>query len=133
LSGKKPKAILKTMLFKSLMENSFRQNRLHPEKAAAWTRVFSFSAFVSLFLLLTAGCVQQPLPEAGSAPALLYTSKCGLCHAPYHPQAHTYTGWKKVVTRMEKNAEAKGMDQLLSEEEKASIFAYLEKNGRKGF
>ncbi|CAG1064851.1 hypothetical protein BAC1_00417 [uncultured bacterium] len=88
--------------------------------------------FVSV-LLLFAGCVKQPLPEAGSPAVDVYIGKCGLCHEPYHPQAHTYIGWKTVVTRMEKNAQAKGIERLLSDDERTTILAYLEKNARKGF
>lgn len=114
------------------MGKSLKKNRLQLEKAAAISAV-SFSAVLSFFVILSAGCARQPLPEADSSPALLYTSKCGLCHEPFHPQTHTYTGWKKVVKRMEQNAEAKGMNQLLSEDDRDSILAYLEKNARKGF
>lgn len=114
------------------MGNSVQEVRIRPGKAPL-TREFGFFAFLTLFLVLASGCVQQPFPEADSAPALLYTSKCGLCHSPFHPQAHTYTGWKKVVKRMEQNAEAQGMNQFLSEEDRATILAYLEKNARKGF
>lgn len=113
------------------MGKSFRQNRLLEKEAAI--KAFNFSALLCFFVILAAGCVQQPLPEADSLPGLLYSGKCSLCHAPFHPQAHTYTGWKKVVKRMEQNAEAQGMNNFLSEEERASILAYLEKNARKGF
>lgn len=109
-----------------------RKNKLKPGKASL-ARVFSFSAFLSFFMILASGCAKQPLPEADSSPALLYISKCSLCHEPFHPQTHTYTGWKKVVKRMEQNAEAKGMNQFLSEDERSFILAYLEKNARKGF
>jgi hypothetical protein len=94
------------------------------------------SLFFALFFsvpLLFAGCVKQQLPEAGSPAAVVYAAKCGLCHEPYHPQAHTYFGWKTVITRMEKNAQAKGIERLLSDADKTAILAYLEKNARKGF
>lgn len=112
------------------MGNSIQQIRLDKP---ALIKAFSFSVFLSFFVILTAGCVQQPLPEADSSPAHLYISRCSLCHEPFHPQTHTYTGWKNVVKRMEQNAEAKGMTQLLSEDERATILTYLEKNARKGF
>ncbi|HLE17988.1 MAG TPA: hypothetical protein VI728_06860 [Syntrophales bacterium] len=114
------------------MGNSFQQNRFQPEKKAL-PKAFIFSAFLFLFLVLTAGCMQQPLPEAGTPPAHLYAGKCGLCHEPFHPQTHTYIGWKKVIPRMEQNAEAHGITEFLSGDEKASILAYLEKHARKGF
>lgn len=114
------------------MENSFQKNRSQPEKAPL-TRVFGSLAFLFLFMVLTTGCAQQPMPEADSPPAILYVVKCGICHTPFHPEAHTFIGWKKVVTRMEQNARAQGMEQLLSEDERTSILAYLEKTGRKGF
>lgn len=82
---------------------------------------------------MTVACVKQPLPEAESAPALLYIDRCSICHPAYHPQVHNYTGWNNVVTRMEKQADDKGIKPFLSDEEKAVILSYLKKNARKGF
>ncbi len=111
---------------------STRQKKL-PPSGKPKKRLSVFSVLFVSVLLLFAGCVKQPLPEAGSPAAAVYTGKCGLCHEPYHPQAHTYIGWKTVVTRMEKNAQAKGIERLLSDDERTTILAYLEKNARKGF
>lgn len=93
----------------------------------------AFSGLLFSLLVLSAGCVQQPLPDADTPAGLLYAGKCSLCHKPFHPETHTYTGWKKVITRMEKNAQAQGIEQLLSDDEKALVLAYLEKNARRGF
>lgn len=109
-----------------------RQKKLQPSGKPEKS-VSLFSALFVTVPLLFAGCVKQPLPEAGSPAAVVYTGKCGLCHEPYHPQAHTYFGWKTVVTRMEKNAQAKGIERLLTDDERTTILAYLEKNARKGF
>ncbi len=83
--------------------------------------------------LMTVSCVNQPLPEAESSPAILYVDRCGICHPAYHPQVHNYTGWNKVIVRMEKHADTNGIKPFLSKEEKAAILYYLEKNARKGF
>lgn len=83
--------------------------------------------------IITASCVNQPLPEADSAQAVLYVEKCSICHPAYHPQVHNYTGWNNVVTRMEKQADDKGIKPFLSGDEKAVILSYLKKNARKGF
>ena len=114
------------------MGKNFQQNRLQSDWVSL-IKAFGFSVFLFALLILTIGCVQQSLPEAGTPAAILYTGKCSLCHEPFHPQTHTYTGWKKVVKRMEQNAEAQGMNQFLSEDDRASILTYLEKNARKGF
>ncbi|MCC7202238.1 MAG: hypothetical protein IT393_06245 [Nitrospirae bacterium] len=76
---------------------------------------------------------KQSVPESGSPSALLYEGRCGMCHQVYHPLGHTYTGWIKVVSRMEKNAETVGIRPLLTEEEKNTILAYLKKHAIKGF
>ena len=96
------------------------------------TRVFIYGALFLPLTLLAAGCKGRPFPEAGSSSALLYADKCSTCHTAYHPQVHTYTGWEKVVPRMEKKAQDMGI-RLLSEEEKTAILVYLKKHARKGF
>lgn len=84
--------------------------------------------------LLIVGCRgNQPFPETGSYAALLYTGRCGMCHQAFHPQSHTYTGWTKVVPRMEKRAEDVGIRPLLTEEEKPVILNYLKKYSSRGF
>ncbi len=110
----------------------YLQNRLRFKRAM--TMVFFFGAPFLAITLLAAGChKQQPVPESGSPPALLFSEKCGICHPPFHPQAHTSTGWKNVVPRMEENAKSMGIGTLLSEEEKSIILDYLEKHARKGY
>ncbi|MFQ5441142.1 MAG: hypothetical protein ACE5EB_00280 [Thermodesulfobacteriota bacterium] len=96
-------------------------------------RIVIHCALFSALALMTAGCETRTLPEADSPPAVLYAAKCGLCHPPRHPQVHTYTGWKKVVSVMEERAEDKGIKPLLSKQEKTVILDYLKKNARKGF
>lgn len=93
-------------------------------------------AYLALCLALSiiaVACVKQPLPEAETPPAILYIDRCSICHPAYHPQVHNYTGWNNVVTRMEKQADDKGIKPFLSEDEKAVILSYLKKNARKGF
>lgn len=94
---------------------------------------FGPSTILAFFVLMAAGCAQQPFPEADSDPARLFQGKCGMCHDPYHPQTHTQIGWRKVVPRMQKRAEEFGISVFLSDGEKATILAYLEKHARKGF
>lgn len=96
------------------------------------TDVFIYGVFFLALTLLTVGCNKPPLPEAASPPARLYADKCSACHPPFHPQSHTYTGWEKVVPKMEKKAEAMGIRALLSEEERSIILAYLKKHASKG-
>ena len=96
-------------------------------------RAFGLLAFLSLFLVMATGCVEQSVPEPGLPQTHLYESKCGLCHKPFHPQVHTSIGWKNVIARMEKNAREQGMVHLLTDEERVSILDYLDRHARKGF
>lgn len=97
-------------------------------------KVFLFRGLCLAFTLLAVGCnMDHPLPEADSSAALLYATKCSICHPPVHPKAHTFVGWKHVVPKMEKRADAMGIGPLLSEEEKSIIITYLKKHSIKGF
>ncbi|MCC6543892.1 MAG: hypothetical protein IT392_05240 [Nitrospirae bacterium] len=108
------------------------QNRLWFQRGM--TTVFFLGMTFLAVTLLATGCDNpQPVPEPDSPPALLYKEKCNICHPAYHPQTHTSLGWKKVIPRMEKNAEATGMGTLLSEEERSIILNYLVKHSRKGY
>lgn len=93
----------------------------------------AYPALCMALSLMAVSCVNQPLPEAETPPALLYVERCGICHPPYHPQVHNYTGWKKVIVRMKKHADTNGIRPFLPEDEEAVIHSYLEKNARKGF
>lgn len=97
-------------------------------------KVFLFRGLCLALTLLAVGCNKEhPLPEANSSTALLYATKCSICHSTFHPKAHTFVGWKNVVSKMEKKADAMGIGPLLSEEEKSIIITYLKKHARKGF
>lgn len=97
-------------------------------------KVLLFRGLCLAFTLLAVGCNREhPLPEADSPSALLYATKCSICHPPVQPKAHTFVGWKHVVPKMEKNAAAMGIAPLLSEEEKSIIITYLKKHSRVGF
>lgn len=99
------------------------------------SKVFLYIGLCLVLAQLAVGCSgqQQPFPEMDSPPARLYTDKCSLCHPAYHPQAHTSTGWTKVVSRMEKKAEDIGIKSFLSDEEKSIILAYLKKHASRGY
>lgn len=118
---------MKFPMGKNLQQDSFYFRK------APLTRAFGLLAFLSLFLLLATGCVEQSIPEPGLPQTHLYESKCGLCHKPFHPQVHTSIGWKNVIARMEQNARNQGMLHLLNDEERASILDYLSRHSRKGF
>ena len=108
----------------------YRQKNQKPDEITM-NKISIYCALLLAITFLAAGCRKQSLPDAASPPALLYASKCSLCHPPFHPQVHTSTGWKKVIPRMEKNMEAIGIKHLLSEEEKSIILDYLGKHASK--
>ena len=109
------------------LQNLFRFKR-------AMTIVFFFGAPFMAIAVIATGCHKpQSFPDPESAPALLYSAKCNICHPAYHPLTHTSTGWENVVPRMEKNAESMGMGTLLSAEERSIILLYLGKHARKGY
>ncbi len=79
---------------------------------------------VACFAAATAASCSSPLPEADSADAKLYASRCGTCHAPHQPRALTPTMWKVQVERMDKKYRDARM-QVPSAQEKEQILAYL--------
>lgn len=80
-------------------------------------------------LLVISGC-NIPLPEADSEVVATYTAKCGVCHPPVHPKKLTKREWKSILKVMEKKVELTGVREPLSEEERASILAYLTRHSR---
>jgi mono/diheme cytochrome c family protein len=81
-------------------------------------------AFIAVF---TSGCKPASLPDATSAGAQLYVSRCGNCHAPYNPHEMTAAMWSTQVTMMEIKIQAAGQPALTSEE-RDSILEYLKRN-----
>ena len=82
--------------------------------AAAWTMVTACS---------------HPLPEASSAAAELYRSRCGTCHAPVAPSSMKYALWEMVLPRMEARMRETGTPPL-GATERESIRSYLERNAQ---
>ena len=75
---------------------------------------------------ITSGC-SRPLPEAGSAAAELYRSRCGTCHEAVAPRSMKYKLWDMVLPRMEERMREAGASPLTALE-RESIRAYLERN-----
>jgi hypothetical protein len=75
----------------------------------------------------TAAACSRPLPEAGSATAELYRSRCGTCHAAVAPSSMKYQLWEMVLPRMEARMREAGAPPL-SATERESIRSYLERN-----
>ena len=75
--------------------------------------------------VLAAGCA-NPLPEAGSEAAMLYTRRCGGCHRLYRPELLTGPMWQAMVERMQIEMRRRGMQ--LSSSDRDAILAYLERN-----
>ncbi|HVN88829.1 MAG TPA: hypothetical protein VMT61_03360 [Candidatus Binataceae bacterium] len=81
-----------------------------------------------LFLLsaTSAGCTKRALPEAGTPAAQLYAERCGACHQAWDPRSMTAEMWRIQVDAMMPKLAAAGT--ALSEEDKATIVAYLKRN-----
>jgi hypothetical protein len=83
---------------------------------------------LATILLATAafGCTPEPLPEAGTEAAALYTERCGSCHRLYRPGALTSKMWEAMVTRMEIEMSRRGI--ALRVEDRETILDYLRRN-----
>jgi len=85
---------------------------------------------------LLAGCtsyVQRPggglMPEAQSAGARVFVSRCSTCHDTPHPRRHDYATWRYLVGLMEQRMAERGVAPL-TDAERSAILAYLKDNGR---
>ena len=84
------------------------------------------AAVVAVLALELGGCA-HPLPEAGTADAALYESRCGTCHRVYDPGALTPAMWRVQVDRMIPKYRSAGM-RPPADAEKDQIVAYLVRN-----
>jgi hypothetical protein len=89
-------------------------------------RVRSVLILGPVLAMLTFGCSQAPLPEAGSKAAGLYVEKCGTCHRVFYPSSLTPKMWEAMVSRMEIEMSRRGM--TLGAEDKTEILDYLSRN-----
>jgi len=81
--------------------------------------------------ILAVGCtgMPTPLPEAGSAGARLYESKCGECHSVPHPRRYRPGQWEQTMKNMTREMELKGVTPLTKAEE-VVILDYLTSHSR---
>jgi hypothetical protein len=91
--------------------------------AAACARANRSFRLACLLAALASSC-STPLPEAESADAKLYASRCGTCHYPHLPRALTPAMWKVQVERMDQKFRDARM-QVPTAQEKERILAYL--------
>jgi len=86
---------------------------------------------VLLLMLAAAGCAARPtpIPDAGSAGALLYRARCGACHVAPHPKRNTYGRWESLLGVMERRMEEKGVPPL-GTDERGAILDYLRRHSR---
>src|SRR3972149_9384832 len=87
------------------------------------------AAIMLAAVLVASGCSVE-LPEKASKEARLYAARCGICHAPFHPQTLSLKQWKNVIKKMEKRVEIMGVREPLTEEENAVITGYLGRYSR---
>ena len=82
-----------------------------------------------MMVVLTACSGMPPLPDAGTAEAQVFQSRCGTCHGLPHPHRHTFAQWQHVLAFMEMRIRERGMQPLGSEDRNA-ILRYLKNNAR---
>jgi hypothetical protein len=76
-----------------------------------------------LVAALASSCMNS-LPEADSADAKLYATRCGTCHSPHLPRALTPAMWKVQVDRMDQKFRDARIPPPTAQE-KERILAYL--------
>lgn len=65
------------------------------------------------------------LPDTEAAD--LFVERCSACHQTPSPGAHTASGWKPVIARMQGNMSRMGVEQL-SDAERSRILGFLEEH-----
>ncbi len=90
---------------------------------------FSYKALAALALAAAFAlpACSRPLPEEQSEAGVLYSSRCGGCHLPYHPGLMTAAMWRSMVERMETGPMRRSGLKLVAPE-RDSIIAYLVRN-----
>lgn len=90
---------------------------------------------VAVGTVVLAGCNGAPqysgdaVADAGTPGATLLRTRCGRCHAPPLPAAHTAAEWAAVVHRMENHMMKLGIGQF-NDSERRTLLDYLARNGR---
>ena len=93
---------------------------------------YSMKGLLLLSLLaLISGCAgaATPIPDMESSDAMLYSSRCGMCHSVPHPKRLYFEQWELMLNVMEKQMEHRKM-RPLSPDEKSTILRYLKKHAR---
>lgn len=86
-----------------------------------------------LTALFVTACSHAPVstdtsPEL-AAQAQLFKTRCSTCHALPSPRRHNYEEWQILLGVMEQRMQERGMNGF-SEQDRASILAYLKREGR---
>ncbi len=85
----------------------------------------------SLIGAAATGCATGPtsIPDASSAGARLYVSKCGACHSLPHPKRNSYREWQHLLELMQQRMAEQKMPALTGEE-KEVLLGYLQRHAR---
>jgi len=85
----------------------------------------------SLIGAAATGCATgpTPIPDASSAGAQLYISKCGVCHSIPHPKRNSYPEWQHLLELMQQRMAEQKMPALTGGEKKV-ILGYLQHHAR---
>jgi len=86
---------------------------------------------VVLMLLGFSACSGKPtpIPEADTADAKVFASRCGSCHVAPHPKRLDFASWRHMLGVMESQMQHNNVKPL-SEDEQKSILSYLERHSR---
>lgn len=87
--------------------------------------------FIFIVGVTATGCASgpTPIPEAQSSAGVLYTEKCGACHAVPHPKRNTVTEWQHLFVLMEQRMAERKM-VAFSDEQREKLMSYLQHNAR---
>jgi hypothetical protein len=94
------------------------------------------AVLLAVVCLALSGCsdrqspAAQSYPEAGSAAATLFVSRCGECHAAPQPTSHAAKIWPGVVQRMQMRRRSMSKTPL-NQQELATILDYLQRHAAK--
>jgi len=89
----------------------------------------ALTGLILLTACTTPGTDNTTIPEAGSAGAKAYSTRCSSCHALPHPQRLGYNAWLKLLPVMEQRMRERGM-QKMGKNERDMLLSYLKEHSR---
>lgn len=69
-----------------------------------------------MFLLMSSSALATDIPDANSADAQVYASRCSLCHDLPHPKRLDWQGWRNMLYLMERRMDERKVEKPSAEE-----------------